>query len=81
MMAEDSGKPDHGEAQRMLDICASVGATAVDVTWTTNAGHPRRYDEDVSLADFGRALPSVLDNATRQHRNFIIRPHGPLDDS
>jgi hypothetical protein len=76
-MSEDSGKPDAAEARRMLDICASVGATAVDVTWTTSANEPRRYDEDVGLADFGRSLPGILDTATRQRRNVIIRPHGP----
>jgi cellulose biosynthesis protein BcsQ len=26
----------------MLDLCASVGARAVDVTWTTSEGQPRR---------------------------------------
>jgi len=31
------------EARAMLDICASVGARAVDVTWTTSAGDPRRW--------------------------------------
>jgi RepB DNA-primase N-terminal domain len=77
MAAEDSDKPDHNEAQTMLDICASIGARAVDVTWTTAAGLPRRYDENVSLADFARAVPPILDAATRQQRNVIIRPHGP----
>jgi hypothetical protein len=75
-LAATNGRPDHNEAQRMLDICASVGVTAVDVTWTTSAGQPRRYDENVSLADFARALPSILEQATRQRRNVIIRPHG-----
>jgi hypothetical protein len=28
MTAADSRKPDHSEAQRMLDLCASVGARA-----------------------------------------------------
>jgi hypothetical protein len=28
---EDNGKPDHSEARMMLDLCASVGADAVDV--------------------------------------------------
>jgi hypothetical protein len=56
-MATTSGKPDHGEAQAMLDICASVGATVFDVTWTTNAGQPRRYDEGVTLAELTRRLP------------------------
>jgi hypothetical protein len=37
---------------------------------------PRRYDENVSLTDFARALPAMLDNATRQRPNVIIRPHG-----
>jgi RepB DNA-primase from phage plasmid len=61
----------------MCELCKSVGATMVDVTWTTSAGQPRRFDEDVSLADFARALPAILDDATRQRRNVIIRPHGP----
>ena len=61
----------------MLDLCASVGADAVDVTWTTNTGQPRRFDENVRLADFAGTLPATLDNATRQQRNVIIRPHGP----
>ena len=77
MAAEDSGKPDHVEARRMLDLRASVGAAGVDVTWTTAAGLPRRYDENVSLADFARTLPQILDDATRLRRNLIIRPHGP----
>jgi hypothetical protein len=80
-MAGDSSKPDAAEARAMLDICASVGARAVDVTWTTSAGDPRRYDENVSLGDFGRALPSILDNATRQRRNVIIRPHDAQPDN
>jgi hypothetical protein len=77
MGGADNGKADHNEAQAMLDLCASVGARAVDVTWTTSTGAPRRYDENVSLADFARALPAILDNATQQPRNVIIRPHGP----
>jgi hypothetical protein len=76
-MAEDSGRPDHGEAQRMLDLCASVGACRFDVTWTTSAGEPRRYDEGVGLADLTRSLPGELNKATARQRNLIIRPRRP----
>jgi RepB DNA-primase from phage plasmid len=76
-MGDDSGKPDHSAAQAMLDICASVGATVFDVTWTNNAGQPRRYDEGVTLAELARRLPIELDKATRQQHNLIIRPRGP----
>jgi hypothetical protein len=61
----------------MLDAFASVGAVRFDVTWTTAQGKPRRYDEGVSLADLTRTMPALLDNATRQQRNLIVRPDGP----
>jgi hypothetical protein len=83
-MAADSGTPGHSEARRMLDICASVGARAVDLTVTNSAGDKEQFRRDVALADLARTLPAILDNAGRRMRNVIVRPHGSgvtfLDD-
>lgn len=76
-MGEDSGSTAHSAARAMLDAFASVGAVRFDVTWTTAQGKPRRFDEGVSLADLARTMPALLDNATRQQRNLIVRPEGP----
>jgi hypothetical protein len=76
-MGEDNAEAAHIEAQRMLDAFASAGATRFDVTWTTSTGDPRRFDKNVSYADLSRRMPSELDNAARQQRNLIVRPHGP----
>jgi hypothetical protein len=78
-MGDDSGKPDHDEARRMLDICASVGATAVDLTLTSSAGDKEWFRRNLPLAELGRMLSAMLyDAAKPEHRrNVIIRPHGP----
>jgi hypothetical protein len=77
MAAADGGKPNHGEAQAMLDICASVGATAVDLTLTSSAGEKEWFRRNLPLAELGRMLTAMLDDATAKKRNVIIRPHGP----
>lgn len=76
-MAEASTTTATDEARRMLDIFASVGARAVDVTWTNSTGDPRRFRKNVSLTDLARTMPGILDSAGRQQRNVIVRPHGP----
>jgi hypothetical protein len=76
-MGEDSGKPDHAEARRMLDVCASVGARAVDLTLTSQSGDKEYFRRNQTLAELGRILPGMLDEAERRKRNVIIRPHGP----
>ena len=76
-MAEDSGKPDHDEAQRMLELCSSVGAQAVDLTLTTATGDKDWFRRNLSLAELGSMLPGMLRDATANKRNVIIRPHGP----
>jgi hypothetical protein len=65
------------EAQAMLDIFASVGADRFDVTRTTAAGDKDWFRRSVSLADLARTLPAMLDAATADQRNVIVRPHGP----
>ena len=61
----------------MLDAFASVGATQFDVTSTTLGGAKDGFRRGVKLADLTRALPAMLDTATREQRNLIVRPHGP----
>src|SRR3954447_7618461 len=76
-MSENDGKPDHAEAQQMLDICASVEARAIDLTLTSSNGEKERFQRNLSLAELARMLPAMLDDATQRKHNIIIRPHGP----
>src|SRR5271170_921194 len=75
-MAEDGAGIGNSEAQAMLDAFASVGATQFDVTWTTRGGAKDGFRRGVRFADLARALPAMLDDATRKQRNLIVRPHG-----
>src|SRR5271170_4893271 len=75
-MAENGADNGHNEARAMLDAFASVGATQFDVTWTTRGGAKDGFRRGVKLADLARALPAMLDDATRKQRNLIVRPHG-----
>ena len=57
-MVESSTTTAADEAQRMLDIFASVGARALDVTWTNEAGKPRRpRNLRKTLQSLGGPLP------------------------
>src|SRR5271163_3185276 len=76
-MAAENGKPDHTEAQRMLDICASVGATVVDLTLTNSGGDKEWFRRNVALPELSSMLPGMLRDATAKKHNVIIRPHGP----
>ena len=75
-MGNDSDSTGHTEARAMIDIFASVGATRFEVTWTNANGDPRKYEKSVSLVDLKRRLPAILDGATANQRNIIVRPHG-----
>jgi hypothetical protein len=72
-MAEDNAV----EAQRMLDIFASVGAARFDVTWTTAAGNKEWFRRSMSLAGLSQVMPAMLASAPAKQRNIIVRPHGP----
>jgi hypothetical protein len=79
-MTESSTDNGHAEAQRMLDIFASVSdplTLAFTVTWTNAAGEFEECQKGVALADLRRPLPAILDTAIRQQRNVIVRPYGP----
>ena len=75
-MAEGGADIGQKEARAMLDVFASVGATHFDLTLTSRSGAKESFRRGVTLADLSRALPSLLDSATRKQRNVIVRPHG-----
>jgi hypothetical protein len=75
-MGADGADNGQNEARAMLDAFASVGATQFDLTTTSRSGAKESFRKGVKLADLSRALPAMLDNATRQQCNVIVRPHG-----
>jgi RepB DNA-primase from phage plasmid len=76
-MAEDSANTGHSAARAMLDTFSSVGASSFNVTWTNSAGQPRRSRKGMSLTEITRTMPAMLDAATADRLNLIIRPYGP----
>jgi hypothetical protein len=76
-MAESSTTTAAIEARRMLDIFASAGARALDLTLTNTAGDKLRFRRNVPLPDLARTMPAVLEDARRHQQNVIVRPHGP----
>jgi RepB DNA-primase from phage plasmid len=75
-MNDESAQVGHSEAQSMLDVFASVGATQFDVTWTTRAGEKEWFRRAMTYADLTRTPPAMLDAAPTKQRNIIVRPHG-----
>src|SRR3954453_2001287 len=59
----------------MLDCFASVKASHFDVTSTTRSGEKDWFRGNVPIAELTRTLPGMLDTATRNERNVIVRPH------
>src|ERR1700759_5625232 len=74
-MSEDGNNTAHSAARVMLDAFASVGATSFDVTRTTSAGDKDSFRRGVSLTDLARTMPGMIDAATAEQRNLIVRPH------
>ena len=79
------GETAHRQACDMLDAFASVGARSFDVTWRTMETEARDFRQSVPIDVLKQHMPSVLDQATRLHRNVIVRPLSPpvflqLDD-
>jgi hypothetical protein len=75
-MGEDRANTGNTEGLAMLDAFASVGAVRFDVTWTDAAGDKQRFRRGVPLAELRRTLPRLIEDATRQQRNVIVRPEG-----
>jgi len=76
-MAEGGADSDHRQAQIMLDVFESVGATQFDLSIIDLKGKKVSFRRGVKLADLYRALPSTLKSATGRQNSVIVRPHGP----
>lgn len=76
-MGENNANTSHAEAQRMLDIFASAGATCFDVTWTNAAGEKTYFRRSMRLDELRPSLPAMLNWAEHDQHNVIVRPHGP----
>jgi hypothetical protein len=60
----------------MLDTFASVGAERFHLLLTDLAGGKVSFRGNRSLTELRSTLPRILDDATRQQHNVIIRPRG-----
>ena len=64
------------EAQAMLDVFASVGATQFDLSIIGLDGEKVSFRRGVRLAELSRALPAILTSAASKQRSVVVRPHG-----
>lgn len=62
------------EALRMLDLFASVGADAFDITHINLAQEKRGFRPAQSVAEAKTSMPYLVPNAARRQNNIIIRP-------
>lgn len=62
------------QAWQMLDLFASLGVYAFDLTQTDIDGHKRGFGRAVPLAALRRGMPHLLDSAIRRQHNLIVRP-------
>jgi hypothetical protein len=70
------GGPIHRAALDMLTAFGSVGAGLFDVTWTDTTGQKQFFSRRRELTELSREVPEMLDRATRERRNLIVRPYG-----
>jgi hypothetical protein len=86
-MGESDRRP-HDQAREMIRLFQSVGATRFSVTWTDSAAEPVRktgkdgkervrFWRDASPSLLSRYIPEILDEATLNRHNIIVRPGGP----
>jgi hypothetical protein len=59
----------------MLEAFASVGVQSFALAFTNLRGEKIRFRKTVPLDELRRNLPALIEDATRQHHNFIVRPH------
>jgi hypothetical protein len=74
---EKHGRGEAAEAQalRMLDLFASVGVEAFDITHTNIDGTKRGYRPAQTLEQTRTSMPFLLRAARRRENNVIVRPH------
>jgi len=65
------------KALKMIDVFASVGVQAFDITHTNIDEEKRGFRRKQSLDQARRSMPYLLDSAPRRQNNVIIRPHQP----
>jgi hypothetical protein len=63
------------EAVRMLDVFASVGATAFDLTHINIDGEKRGFRKAQTLQQITTSMPYLLESAGKRQNNVIVRPH------
>ena len=69
----NTGEP-IAEALRLLDLFASVGAVAFDITHTNLQQEKRGFRPAQSLAQARQSMPYLVPSAARRQNNLIIRP-------
>jgi RepB DNA-primase from phage plasmid len=63
-----------GEALKMLDTFASVGATHFDLTHTDIDGEKRSFRPEQSLGQLKNSMPKLFPGAAARKNNIIVRP-------
>ena len=74
----NAGEP-IAEALRLLDLFASVGAEAFDITHTNLQQEKRGFRPAQSLAQARQSMPYLVPSAARRQNNLIIRPRAGVD--
>lgn len=62
------------EALRLLEVFASVGAQAFDITHTNLQQEKRGFRPAQSLAQARQSMPYLVPSAARRQNNLIVRP-------
>jgi hypothetical protein len=71
--SDDAGEP-IAEALRLLNLFASVGAEAFDITHTNLQQEKRGFRPAQSLAQARQSMPYLVPSAARRQNNLIVRP-------
>jgi len=66
------------QAWRMLDLFASLGVHAFDLTHTDIDGQKRGFRRAVGFEALHCGVPHLLDSAIQRQRNLIVRPQCAL---
>src|SRR5580658_4354338 len=74
-MNSDSQKTAPAAALDMLDAFAGVGAETFHVTLTGLKGDKVGFRKSVPLSKLRQDIPGLLERASQQQHNVIVRPH------
>ena len=64
-----------GQALRMIDVFASVGAERFDLTHLDIDGMKRGFRREQTVRQLKNSLPILMQNAPARQNNIIVRPH------